>query len=61
MPFYLCFASFANDYYALTTHARRMTAGKDAKLRGVPCEMSSATHSWQADRKPKFQAVLAVS
>lgn len=49
------------SYAHATAHAARMAAGKDAKLRGVPMAVSSATRSRQADRNPNFQAVLAVS
>lgn len=61
MSFCLCLCSPAVTAGTLTTYARRMTAETDAKLRGVPSAMPSATHSRQADRKPDFQAVLSVS
>lgn len=53
------------DYHEPRTMQQRTRRawqpGKDAKLRGVPRAVSSATRSRQADRNPNFQAVLAVS
>lgn len=43
------------------TRDEQWQPGADAKLRGVPSAMPSATRSRQADRKPNFQAVLPVS
>ncbi|KAH8753824.1 hypothetical protein F5883DRAFT_189000 [Diaporthe sp. PMI_573] len=42
------------------THPTRMAARKDAKLRGVPKAVPSATRSRQAGRNPSFQSALAV-